>query len=119
MAHIDDIRQQHQDSNRQVTVVLEAAVLLDAGWEDLLDGLWVVRAPRQMAVERLVAYRKFTVEEAEKRIKAQESRRGIGNVDEEFEKGVVTAIIENTGDVEQLKLSLLANLNNDASWKRR
>jgi dephospho-CoA kinase len=119
ISQIEDIKQRNQCSKQPVTVVLESAVLLDAGWEDLLDGVWAVRAPHKVAVERLVEYRKFTEEEAEKRIQAQKTRRGIGNVEEEVEKGVVTAVIENTGDVEQLKRSLLANLNNDSSWKHR
>jgi dephospho-CoA kinase len=117
MARIEDIKQRSQSGSQLVTVVLESAVLLDAGWEDLLDGIWVVRVPHNLAVERLVQYRNLTKEEAEKRIQSQKSRRGIGNVEEEVEKGAITAIIENTGDVEQLKKSLLENLNNDKSWK--
>ena len=98
-------------------IVLEAAVLLDAGWEDLLDGVWVVRAPQKTAVERLIEYRSFTREDAEKRIEAQNPRRGIGNVEEEVKNGVVTAIIENTGGLEELKKALLDKLNDSNAWK--
>ena len=49
------------------------------------------------SVERLIEYRSFTREDAEKRIEAQKSRRGIGNVEEEVKNGVVTAIIEIQG----------------------
>ena len=34
-------------------VVLEAAVLLEAGWEDMVDEVWVVEAPREAVVSRL------------------------------------------------------------------
>ena len=34
-------------------VVLEAAVLLEAGWEDMVDEVWVVEAPWEAVVSRL------------------------------------------------------------------
>ena len=41
-------------------VVLEAAVLLDAGWDDIMDAVWVVKTPASIALERLVENRGFT-----------------------------------------------------------
>ena len=34
-------------------VVLEAAVLVEAGWSDLVDEVWVASAPVEVAVQRL------------------------------------------------------------------
>ena len=55
-------------------------------------------------------------EEAEKRIIAQESRRGIGNLEEEKEKGKITAIIENNGTLDDLKEALQNTLSDPKSW---
>lgn len=128
LAQIGEIQQQHQQQvgndaeDKRIkypVIVLEAAVLLDAGWDDLLDGVWVIRAPHQAAVDRLVENRSFTKEDAEKRMEAQKTRRGIDNVDEEVKNGVVTAIIENTGGVDELKAALLEKLEDPNAWKNR
>jgi dephospho-CoA kinase len=102
-----------QHRRRRPIVVLEAAVLLDAGWDDLLDGLWVVTAPRDVALHRLMETRGLTLQEGEKRLNAQQSRRGIGNLQQEIENGTVTGII----DLEDLTMSLREALDNPSFWK--
>jgi len=52
-------------------IVIEAAVLLEAGWRPLVDHVWVVAAGRENAVARVVASRGLTRAEAERRIEAQ------------------------------------------------
>lgn len=52
-------------------IVVEAAVLLEAGWQTLVDEVWVVVAPPAIAIPRLVASRGLTPEDATKRIAAQ------------------------------------------------
>jgi dephospho-CoA kinase len=98
-------------------VVLEAAVLLDAEWDDMLDGTWVVTTARSTALDRLMETRGLSKEEAEKRISAQESRRGIGNLQQEVDNKVVTAIIENQGTLDDLKQALQKALIDGSSWK--
>jgi dephospho-CoA kinase len=98
-------------------VVLEAAVLLDAGWDDVLDGVWVVTAPKAVALQRLIETRGLSKEEAEKRMGFQASTRGIGNLKEEVNNGVVTAVIENMGSSDDLKQALQVALKNPQSWK--
>jgi dephospho-CoA kinase len=98
-------------------VVLEAAVLLDAEWDDILDGIWVVKAPRDVALKRLMETRNLSEEESKKRIDAQESRRGIHNLQEEIDKGVVTRVIDNSKSLDELKRSLHEALLNPKSWK--
>jgi dephospho-CoA kinase len=80
-------------------VIVEAAVLLDANWDDndLFDAIWVVRASSDTSCERLVQNRGMKKEEALNRLQAQLDRRGIGNWKEELESGAVTAVIENEG----------------------
>ena len=118
---IHNIKQEHSSASKSESVpviVLEAAVLLDAGFDDILDGIWVVRAPPDVAIQRLVEYRSFTEDDAKKRIEAQKTRRGIGNVEKEVEDGVVTAVIENTGGLEALKEKLLEKLNDSNAWNK-
>eukprot|EP00980_Cylindrotheca_fusiformis_P024257 scaffold11680_cov142-Cylindrotheca_fusiformis.AAC.15 len=98
-------------------IVLEAAILLDAGWDDILDGVWAVRAPASFSLERLMETRNLSKEEAEKRMGAQQSSRGIGNIDEEVRNGVITAVIENAGSLDDLKQALRNAMNDEKAWK--
>jgi dephospho-CoA kinase len=117
---IDEVRAewtQHPDSDKVPVVILEAAILLDAGWDDILDGVWVVTTSKSIALERLMETRGLSQEEAEKRITAQDSRRGIGNLDEEVKTGVVSGVVENTGSLDDLKTALSNALKDPKSWK--
>lgn len=107
-----------RQQQRLPVVVLEAAVLLDAGWDDLLDGVWVVKTPTSVALQRLMETRGLSEEEARRRIDAQESRRGIGNTQDEIDSGIVTGVIENNGSMEGLKKSLQAALDDPTFWKQ-
>jgi dephospho-CoA kinase len=51
--------------------VVEAAVLFEAGWETLVDEVWVISVPPDVARARLVARNGFSAEEADKRIASQ------------------------------------------------
>lgn len=52
-------------------IVVEAAILIEARWQSLVDRLWVVSTRRQNAVARVVATRGLTAAEVERRIDAQ------------------------------------------------
>ena len=52
-------------------IVVEAAILLEAGWRSLVDQLWVVVTDVEVAIARLKAYKNFTEEQARARIAAQ------------------------------------------------
>ena len=52
-------------------VVVEAAVLLQAGWHTSCDQVWVVTADRSVARTRLMARNNLSGEEADKRINSQ------------------------------------------------
>lgn len=52
-------------------VVLEAAVLFEAGWQDMVDEVWVTTVERGTAVERAVARSGLAPEQVEARIDAQ------------------------------------------------
>jgi dephospho-CoA kinase len=97
-------------------VVVEAAVLLDAGWQDFLNGVLVVTASPRVALDRLMESRGLSKEEAEKRVAAQLSRRGIGNLDEEVRNKVVTAVVDNSGSLDDLQQALSQTLGNASTW---
>ncbi len=53
--------------------VLEAALLFDAGWDDLTDEVWVTVAPPKVAAARTAERSGISMEEARDRINAQMS----------------------------------------------
>lgn len=54
-----------------VVVVCEAAVLVEAGWQDLFDEIWVVHVSPATACARLMARNKLSLAEAQKRQRSQ------------------------------------------------
>lgn len=52
-------------------VVIEAAVLIEAGWTDIVDEVWVVQVPEQVALARLMARNGLSEVDALARIRAQ------------------------------------------------
>lgn len=105
------------DTDTIPVIILEAAILLDAGWDDLLDGVWAVTVPKEFALKRLIETRGLSEEEALKRIDAQNSRRGIGTIEEEVESGSVHCVISNDGSLDDLKESLQKSLQDPTCWK--
>ena len=75
-------------------VVVEAALLLEAGWAALVDEVWCTGAWEDIVIDRLKARNGLNREEAKKRIGAQMS------VDERKLRSQV--MIENNGDLAQL-----------------
>lgn len=65
-ARLDELRA----SGAQV-VVIEAAVLFEAGWTDIVDEVWVVEAPEPVALQRLMTRNGLSEEDARARIRAQ------------------------------------------------
>lgn len=53
--------------------VIDAAVLFEAGWDDLCDEVWVVVVPREESIRRIVNRDKKTAQEAEQRLDSQMS----------------------------------------------
>eukprot|EP01082_Thalassiosira_pseudonana_P007890 g6325.t1 g6325 contig23:202595-203493(+) len=129
---IEEVTTEYKQSATTSTnevIIVEAALLLETSWHDLLDGLWVIQSSQPVAVQRLKDNRGLTEEEALVRIRAQEKRRGIGGGDasddgemssglsEEIEKGMVTAVITNDGSLDDLKRELHKALTDSTSFK--
>jgi dephospho-CoA kinase len=75
--------------------VLEAAILLEAGWQWLVDEVWVVVASPETAVRRLEAAGMMEREQAEARIRSQ-----LSNEERIYQADVV---IENDGTPDELQ----------------
>ena len=94
---------QSLDSNPNTVVVLEAAVLIEAGWQSLVDEIWVTTVDPSTAIERASARDGVDADAVQARIDAQ-----LGNAERTAEAAVV---IDNSADEPQL----LAQLENH--WK--
>lgn len=111
-------------------IIVEAALLLETDWHDMLDGLWVVQASPSVAVKRLMENRGLTEEEAMVRIRAQQKRRGFGGsvedkdcisdeLRDEIDKGVVTAVVRNDGTLDELQEALRKTLSDTVAALKR
>ena len=84
-------------------VVLEAAVLFEAGWESLVDEVWTTETPVQSAVDRLIVRNGLAEDDARKRISSQMSAQ------ERASRSQV--VVDNSGDLPRLN-SLVESLWN-------
>ncbi|MEM7251715.1 MAG: dephospho-CoA kinase [Pseudomonadota bacterium] len=94
------IAEEHQVSPARV-VVLEAAVLFEAGWEDAVDEVWVVVVERDTAVARAMARDGADEAAVQARVDAQLSN--------EERTGRADIVIDNSGD----EASFLATLQSE------
>ncbi len=78
-----------------VPVVIEAAVLIEAKWYDLVDEVWVVVAEPQTVIERVTASRGLDESAVRARIDAQLSNQ------ERTERADV--VIDNNGSLDELR----------------
>ena len=58
-------------NDREATVVLEAAVLIEAGWETIGTETWVIEVNPEVAVRRILLRNKISESEARSRIDSQ------------------------------------------------
>ena len=79
-------------------VVVEAALLFEAGWDSLVEEVWVTDAPEQMVIERLKKRNGLSEEEARKRISSQMDRS------ERLERS--DYVIDNSGDMAGLESAI-------------
>lgn len=79
-------------------VVLEAAVLFEAGWQDMGSEIWVVTVDPEIAIQRAMARDGLDREAIEKRLSSQLSN------DERASQA--TVLIENNGTLEEMMVQL-------------
>ena len=93
-----------QAENPGAVVFLEAAVLLEAGWQNGLDETWVVVVDRDTAVQRAMARDGLDAAAVQSRIDAQLSN--------EQRLAHATVVVDNSGT----EAAMIAQL--DAEWAR-
>ena len=86
-------------------VVVEAALLFEAGWDSLVEEVWVTDSSEQIVIERLKQRNGMSEEEASKRIHSQMDRA------ERLERSDV--VIDNSSDMAGLKNAI------EELWDRR
>ena len=64
---------EYERTGSNLPVVLEAAVLIEAGWQDIVDEIWVVTVDKEIAIARATSRDGVTREAVEARISAQVS----------------------------------------------
>jgi dephospho-CoA kinase len=89
-ARLDELAAQQTE-----LVVIEAAVLFEAGWQDLMDEIWVVQVPEEIARERLMSRNGLSAEDANARIRAQ--------LTNEERARQADVIIDNSGSIEDAR----------------
>ena len=85
-------------------VVLEAAVMIEAGWQNSVDEVWVVAVEPEVAIERAMARDGLSADEVRARLKAQTSnaeRRSHADV-----------LIDNSAGLDELHAQI------DRQWER-
>ncbi|MDB2450347.1 dephospho-CoA kinase, partial [Pseudomonadales bacterium] len=90
--------------NPDGVVVLEAAVLFEAGWEDIGEEVWVLVVDREIAIERAMARDNADRAAVESRLDSQLSN------EERISRA--TSVIYNNGDQQKMIEQL------DAEWRR-
>ena len=84
-------------------LVIEAAIMLEAGWRHLVERVWVVSVDRETAIARTMAARGLSRAEVERRLGAQmpdAERRRLADV-----------VIENDGTLAELRAQV------EAAWR--
>ncbi|CUH95567.1 hypothetical protein P22_1638 [Propionispora sp. 2/2-37] len=102
-----------EEINRQIAkagqegcsvVVLDIPLLIEAGWQEAVDELWVVYVNRENQIRRLMARSGLTREQALQRIDAQMSL--------EEKRNYADVLIDNNTDKETMKQYVLAAWRN-------
>ena len=86
-------------------VVLDAAILIEAGWTDLCDQVWVATSPEDQVVQRIQARNNLTEEQVRARMASQMS------TEERVKHAHV--VIDNNGNLDDLSRKV------SAAWKER
>ena len=92
-AEITEVRAR-PEGERPPLILLDAAILFEAGWDAMCDQTWAVLAGTEAAVERLMARNDMSREDAEARLRAQMSN--------EERAARADRVIRNEGSLEAL-----------------
>ena len=97
-----------ENSGEKVAVV-EAAILIEANWQDLFDELWVVDTDKEEVIRRLIDRNNVTRDQALERIESQIGR--------EERNGYADAIIKNNAGLLELEKNISCLWNDRTSQR--
>ena len=88
-----------REDGLEAPIVVEAAVLLEAGWQWLVDEIWVVTVTPEIAIARILASRQLDRADVERRIAsqlsdAQRTREATCVISNDGTRGELRAAIE-------------------------
>lgn len=92
------IEQEIKKDGEEDLIVIESAILIEAGYQDICDKIWGVFCQKEERIKRLIKARGYTREKAERIMKRQMSEWEL--------RRRCDAVIENDGNVEYLKEQL-------------
>ena len=87
---VRELREQGAD-----VVVVEAALLFEAGWDSLVGEVWSTESPEDLVIKRLQSRSGLSQEAAKKRIDSQMSA--------EERKSRSQVVVDNSGDLDELE----------------
>ncbi|HJN87152.1 MAG: dephospho-CoA kinase [Dehalococcoidia bacterium] len=90
---LDDLR-----SGEVQVAVVEAAILLEAGWDSLVEEIWATDSPVDVVIQRLQARNGMSEEEVLKRLGSQ--------MDRSERLALVDVVVDNSGDMAQLEKTI-------------
>ncbi len=90
------------DPQQETLLVLEAALLLEAGYDAYCDEVWYIHAPEEVRRQRLRASRGYSDERIDSTMKSQ--------LPEEVFYSRCTAVIENGGSLEETREQIAARM---------
>lgn len=90
-------------------VVLEAALLIEAGWHTLVDEIWIMSSSKTEILKRLRSSRGMTNNEIRNRMKSQ--------MGSSMKEQYATVIIDNSGTIDELRVQVQGIWSNRINLK--
>ncbi len=90
--------------------VVEAALLFEAGWDVLVDEVWVTDSPVETVIDRLQARNGFSAEEVLKRIDSQ--------MDRSERLAQAQVVVDNSTDVDELEHTITGIWNSRVKGRK-
>lgn len=101
--HQETVRQlEYYKNTGQPVVILDAPLLIEADWSDLVDEIWLTLAPKKVIIERM-RNKGIPVQEVETRMRAQ--------MNDAQKRKYAHRLIETDTDLDILKSTVVENFN--------
>lgn len=97
-----EVQQRVADANTAI-IVIEAIKLIEAGWHQICQSVWVTTCPSEMQVERLVTKRSLSYEQACQRVTAQPPQK--------LKIDLADVVIDTSGDLADTRRQV------EAAWQ--